>query len=362
MEGIKNQIENSEESFEKEVFNFAIKHPQVILQTIQDRFKPVDENSGFHWETEGVSIPEELAEMDEEKRKQLFERVNSDIELQLLCLRRLKEINSGIMMSDITNFEFSEAGGIGAFSDKDTEKMKEIYGKNYEKFPELQKILLESFDKVIEEELSGESFYGQRIFHTVRIKGELVGFFIMEYDEETDQTIFKSFNTDPKYIGKGIGCESLKESLYYEASNKIVRADSVLHSSICSKYIEDLGFVGVGTKKLGEVDLLSLKRNDTKKHLLKYTDFPEKHLFREAVNFEVSEIEDGVKVFWCRTEELEGLIKKNMKPTSLLTRNIKYATEEGETFHVVVIEDLSEEDYKEFTEVHERDEDDWIVV
>ena len=354
---IKHKIEHdSRESLEIEknfVERIVLKYPFLILKDAQYFFtgalkKRLPRYLSFlniyNWPLEIYR----MHELGKDKLLKFFSELNNSTDFQLLCFRRLKETYPEIKLDDMENFKF-EAVSIKSLSNEELMRLREIYSNNYDNKPALKDALLKSFDQVIRDEQGEENEPTfRRSFRIVRIKGEVVGFFFFEYEDNEDVVKFKSFNVDARFAGRGVGKESIEDALNRESESKLVKAQSLLGSGICSKYLEDFGFVGTSVVEFENEKILNIIRDDRHKGLLKSKDLPEKYLFEHAQLESVVEPEPGMKVMLCKSLDLDGVLNENLRRNCLLTRNIKYSTDEGEVLHLVVTEELSEEDYLVF--------------
>lgn len=338
-----------------EVEKLALKYPIIALREFQNLVLKKKDQFDFYFKTpiNDGGVPEEIKSMDENELNKLFNEVNKNADLQFLCQKRLNEEGSGFSIVELSGFDFGEVDSLFALEEKDIQRMVEIYSENYKSKPKLKDSLLESFNQVIEDEKTGENTFAfKRRFQIVRFNDEIVGFFFFEYDDKEDVMKFRAFNVDPRFAGRGIGNESLNDALESESAQKLVKAESLLDSCICSKYLENFGFVGTSVVEFDGEKVLNIVRNDYHKELLKFKDLPEKHLFNLAQYDSVVVPEPGVKIILCKSEKLDSNLAKHLQKNCLLTRNIKYATEEGQIFNLVVIEELSDEDYFLFTKDH----------
>jgi N-acetylglutamate synthase-like GNAT family acetyltransferase len=338
-----------------EVEKLALKYPIIVLREFQNFILKKQDEFGFYFKTNinETDIPEELKSMSDEELGKLFEEVNKNADLQFLCYRRLKEEDSEIAVAELSGFNFDEGESLFSLTENDIERMREIYSKNYESKPKLKDVLIKSFDQVIKDEQKGENTFAfKRRFQIIRFDGEIVGFFFFEYDDKEDVMKFKSFNVDAKFAGRGIGNESLEDVLEGESAQKIVKAESLLDSCICSKYLENFRFVGTSVDEFEGEKVLNMIRNDHHKDLLKFRDLPEKDLFNWAQFDSVVAPEQGVKIILCKNEKFNTNLQKYLNKNCLLTRNIRFATKEGDIFNLFVIEELSEKDYQLFIKEH----------
>ena len=101
-------------------------------------------------------------------------------------------------------------------------------------------------------------------------------------------------------------------------------------------------------EKIFPIDLKNLKLNHSKYSFLMNADAG---IHDDLI---VTKIEGGVIIILnaaCKNSDFE-ILQKTLGKNCLLTRNIKYLTKTGEVFHLFVVEELSEGDYKKFTTEH----------
>jgi predicted GNAT family N-acyltransferase len=133
--------------------------------------------------------------------------------------------------------------------------------KNYLENESLKKLVVESLEEGLQKENSQ--------FYILRHNGEIVAF--CRFDDEKEYFYAGSFNVDPDYRGSAIGEVMMKESLDKKAQEKPVHAITNPEKKICSKYVEDEGFIIGGIlytefegKTLEEVDIIRDDENNKK--------------------------------------------------------------------------------------------------
>lgn len=144
----------------------------------------------------------------------------------------------------------------GEIPPKDIEHMRTIYQENYAQRGErFRAALMEGFDQKLREAR----------FYIVRVKGKVVAF--DTFTDKSDTTVyFGAFNTAPHLHGLLMGGVVLDKSLACEGRGKEVLADGFPDEDISQKYLNELGFQGVGTTVLGGETLLRIVRKPEEEH------------------------------------------------------------------------------------------------
>ncbi len=197
-----------------------------------------------------------------------YDRAVEDLEQELSLLRgdaalfaatfkELAKTGEQLNLAEIKDVEFTQGISPESFSEVDKERMKEFYRINYSAYPEFQKMLLESFERVLKEPTNR--------FYVLRYKGEIEGFYRLGMSPQ-DRIYFGAFNMNPKYAGSGLGEALMQQSLDVQARDSVIEANCIADKSVASNYIER-GFIGTHTKQVNEPHLMYITRHDTKKDI-----------------------------------------------------------------------------------------------
>jgi N-acetylglutamate synthase-like GNAT family acetyltransferase len=159
--------------------------------------------------------------------KELAEIQTENI-LFLSIFRELKKSGEKIDFEDIKDIEFNIEKA-AELEKEDIKQMKDVYARNYQQYPDLQKELLADFDKAIENEKS--------TFYTLKHKGKVVAFNRFD-DLGKGKKRFASFNVDPGFKGAKLGEAMMERSVDLESQNNVLEATCLSFTPISGKYIE----------------------------------------------------------------------------------------------------------------------------
>ncbi len=144
------------------------------------------------------------------------------------------------------------------FKEEDILKMISIAQKNYQEDEAMQKLVVESLQEGLQKEAAE--------FFVLRRDGEIMAF--DRFDDEGEYFYVGSFNVDASYRGSAIGEVMMQESFDRKAKEKPLQGITDPKKIICSKYVEEEGFIINGIlhtqfdgKELLEVEIL---RDDQK--------------------------------------------------------------------------------------------------
>lgn len=151
---------------------------------------------------------------------------------------------------------------------KDIKQMEKIYLANYSSNEELQKDLIEDFNKFLVQDQeyfhNNELISGKSELYVVKYNDQVISFMRFDLKKVAYNTLyFKSFNSDKNIQGSGIGKMMLKAILEKKASEKGCKiiADCISSKPISSFYIEN-GFIARQFSALHGEQLLSIVRKD----------------------------------------------------------------------------------------------------
>ena len=249
-------------------------------------------------------------------------------------------------MEDIKGAEFStllprDLTGI------EKEAMKKMYAENYEKKPNLQRTLLESFDEAINDE--GEN----QQFRVLKRNGNIYGFYKIN-ETAPGRFYFGAFNVDPAFHGFRLGEAILLQSLNKEVEGgKVIEGDCDREAPISSFYIEN-GFVGTGIFQFEEAPAMHIvKDNVMTKELFSAKELALEDIFKSVVVGEVVERNGMIFVAYPVSEikSLPFMLLNN--PASdgsryVLTRYLRDG-KEGEDIAYAVFEKVSVKDFDRLT-------------
>jgi len=235
--------------------------------------------------------------VDEQALLQELEKSKIDTVFLTSILKTFAKENSDILFEDFKGLSFDTSTGKGIENEKDISQMVSIAQKNYATNVEMQKLVIESLQEGLQKENSQ--------FYILRHNGEIVAF--CRFDDEGDHFYAGSFNVDPDYRGSAIGEVMMRESLDKKAQEKPVHAITDPKKVICSKYIEDEGFIideilytEIEGKTLEEVNIV---RDDEKNKAYEYRVRYRPEDIALAYNKQQLEIKSGNK---SRSETLKN--------------------------------------------------------
>lgn len=184
-----------------------------------------------------------------------LERADLETSLYGVALKVLHEHHPDLAAESLPGLECSVCGG-SEIPPKDIEHMRTIYQENYARRGErFRAALMEGFDQKLKEAR----------FYIVRVKGTVVAFDAFT-DKGDTAVYFGAFNTAPHLHGLLMGGVVLDRSLEREGRGKAVLGDCFPDEGISQKYLNELGFQGVGTTVLGEETLLHIVRTPEGEH------------------------------------------------------------------------------------------------
>lgn len=218
-----------------------------------------------------------------------LEKSKKDTVFLTSILKTFAKNNSEISFEDINGLSFEIVNGKGNEIEKDISQMVLISQKNYASDEAMQKLVIESLQEGLENKDSQ--------FYILRHNEEIAAF--CRFDDEGDHFYAGSFNVDPDYRGSAIGEVMMRESLDKRAQEKPVHAITDPKKIICSKYIEDEGFIIDGIlytevegKTLEEVGIV---RDDKKNKAYEYRVRYRPEDIARAYNEQQHEIKSGNK-------------------------------------------------------------------
>ncbi|MEI8344396.1 MAG: GNAT family N-acetyltransferase, partial [Candidatus Moraniibacteriota bacterium] len=195
--------------------------------------------------------------LDEDKLEQKLESIKADQIFFTSVFKNFAKNNPEASFEDFKGLAFETINGID-FKEEDISKMISIAQKNYQEDEAMQKLVIESLQEGLQKENSQ--------FFVLRLKGEIVAF--DRFDDEGEYFYVGSFNVDADYRGSAIGETMMKHSFDLKAKEKPLQGITDPKKIICSKYVEDEGFIISGIlhtlfdgKELFEVEIL---RDDQK--------------------------------------------------------------------------------------------------
>ncbi len=214
-------------------------------------------------------------------KKGKYDRAVEDLEQELMLLRgdaalfaatfkELSKRGEQLNLAEVKDVEFAQGISPESFSEVDKERMKELYKINYATYPEFQKMLLESFERVLKEPTNR--------FYVLRYKGEIEGFYRLGIAAE-DRVYFGAFNMNPKYAGSGLGEALMQQSLDVRARDSVIEASCTATLPIASNYIER-GFIGTKAEQNKEVYSMDIVRNDSKKEMFHSKEISDEEIMR----------------------------------------------------------------------------------
>ncbi len=313
------------------VFNFG--DPEVFYDT-DDEASPREKARASSQEVLKEKILKEISSIEKETL------------LQFSSFAALKKEGIFIDLEDIKGVEFStllprDLTGI------EKEAMKKMYAENYEKKPNLQRTLLESFDEAINDE--GEN----QQFRVLKRNGNIYGFYKIN-ETAPGRFYFGAFNVDPAFHGFRLGEAILLQSLNKEVEGgKVIEGDCDREAPISSFYIEN-GFVGTGIFQFEEAPAMHIvKDNVMTKELFSAKELALEDIFKSVVVGEVVERNGMIFVAYPVSEikSLPFMLLNN--PASdgsryVLTRYLRDG-KEGEDIAYAVFEKVSVKDFDRLT-------------
>jgi len=173
--------------------------------------------------------------------------------LFLSSFKELKRAGEKFSFEDIKNLQFNIENA-AELKKQDIEQMKEVYAKNYEEYPDLQKQLLADFDKAAKSE--------KTIFYTLKHKDQVVAFNRFD-DLGKGRKRFASFNVDPDFKGAKLGEAMMERSIDIESQNNILEATCLSFTPISGKYIES-GFTAKELIDYQGLPVLKIEKDNKK--------------------------------------------------------------------------------------------------
>jgi len=253
-------------------------------------------------------------------------------------------------------------------SENDVLTMEKIYSANYFDKPELRDILLEKFRSTVKSDPG--------TFVTVRFDKEIIGYYELD-NVGTNKIHFGKFNVTPGLEGIGIGNMLLDERLNVDAKSNIILAECDVFAGVSRNYLKN-GFIGYKTTEIGEINVLSIARNDSANNIFKsktidaneiYAKDPHTDSYTEE-SYEISGQDVVVvKGSWYVNPHIAGasfdMIKRINEFLDGKVNNKKYAVtrifereinpEEREWSTYFVLEAIKEEDLDSYMNKFEKD-------
>ncbi len=196
--------------------------------------------------------------------------------------KELKTSNNLAMPASALKREITKA--IKDFSNEERKSIDEIvqmlyiYEENYKHKPEFRDKLLPGFiDKL---KNGGDNV---RIYKILQ-DGQLIAFY--RFDDKPDgDKYFGSFNVNPVMQGSKIGTALMEKSLKDEGAGCNIEADSDPETLICSKYIEDEGFIATKVLKNYGGSKYSVfnihRRDENKKYYYRDKDYKKGEIIKQ---------------------------------------------------------------------------------
>jgi len=169
-----------------------------------------------------------------------LERFKMDIVIFKNIFKAILSEEKDFSIKDFSELSLNRTYSSEQIKPKEYEEMKEIIERNYKDKPELKKIVLQSFNKSIEEG------YNYTNFFLLKRNGKIIGFdrFDYEYEGKSGHAYFGSFNIDPEYCNSKLGGALFETTINESAQNFILHADCSPRDIFTMKYISS-GFVGI---------------------------------------------------------------------------------------------------------------------
>lgn len=276
------QVNNIEE-FVKNNFSENYSKDAVLIEKIRNNlFRRADFKLLDFYNSENSKPEDFLSDIDNlQEEKEIFFSV----------LKLIKEQNSNLQLEDISSLNLERLEPDQFFLAelwlkenqksrflsneqikryerllKDKDQMEEIYKDNYQEHKEIQKHLVEDFNKymgISTEYLNDNhtNIMGTEIY-TLRYKEDIIAFNRFDVVLPSYDTVsFKFFNVDKDIQGSGIGQMMIKATLDKKAKNKTIIADCISSKPVSSFYIEN-GFVARKSSQGYNESLLSITRDD----------------------------------------------------------------------------------------------------
>lgn len=296
-----------------------------------------------------VNFADEIEVKDKESisNKEIIEKlknIKTDTLLFLYSFKTMKRSGTYFNIENIKDLGFASENAL-EISESDKKRMGEIYNLNYIKYPELRNFLAEKFK---------DSAYNENnIFHILRHKDEIRGFYRIE-ERGKDDLYFGAFNIDQEYKGSALGEAMLEQSLDYYGKSELytIEADSAQSEPITSNYIER-GFIAVKQYQLKEIGVLNIFWNEEMNHLLfKSKRFSNKEIIQMAKIGENTEYYNGNIIVSAQPVSEIGALsfdminKKEADKQYVATRCLREKNPEGENIVYIVFEKISEEHLK----------------
>jgi hypothetical protein len=191
-------------------------------------------------------------DIDEEGLMRELEKTRTDVIFFTSVFKNFSKNNPEISFEDFKGLSFETLNGT-EFRDEDISRMISIAQKNYQEDEAMQKLVIESLQEGLQKENSE--------FFVLRRGGEIMAF--DRFDDEGEYFYVGSLNVDADYRGSAIGEIIMRESFDRKAKEKPLQGITDPKKIICSKYVEDEGFVISGIlhtqfegKELLEVEIL----------------------------------------------------------------------------------------------------------
>lgn len=152
----------------------------------------------------------------------------------------------GLSFETVSGKELGESNG-----GKDAERMIAIAERNYPDDQALRKLVVDSLREGLEKDNSE--------FYVLRRNGKAISF--LRFDDEGDHYYAGSFNVDPDYRGSAIGEAMMRKAFDRKAAQKPLHGIADPGIAVCSKYVEDEGFVisGVDRSEANGQDVLGFE-------------------------------------------------------------------------------------------------------
>lgn len=208
----------------------------------------------------------EMSEESLQKILQKIDAVKSDVELFKATVKNVREQGGSLdQMKDLQTMTLK--GKEIAGDEKMVQKMKDMYSANYEEYPKLQSLLVDSIDKKI---ASPDTQFHFSI-HKEEATGEKVISFLTTKRQKDGSIYFGSFNTDNEVFGGASLGFSLAEEVFARSEQegvKKIEAHSVPEEGVNSVYMNRYGFVADGLVENyedTEADLFHIVREEKNK-------------------------------------------------------------------------------------------------
>lgn len=215
-------------------------------------------------------------------------------------------------------------------------KLQAMYRANYADKPKLLQRLLDSFNRIRENDRAE--------IEVVYLGEEPIAFCAFEYDEKEKVLHFGKFNVNPEFAGRQLGEQILEETLDDYAHTQIIKAECDRDARITSKYLER-GFIATTEYPLDEIQCWDIYRNDSMNSELETKALDEEYIINHSVIGEWSDIdingEKGqAKVFSVFESDLKGqkLNYLSQHPGYVVTRMPRRKTEDpkGDMVFIVI--------------------------